>query len=91
MTVTNTGTRGVQVTVSDDRGQYLFAGLFPGTYDPKVELPGFKTYERKALSLSPSDNRGIDIRLDVGQQTELVTVTAQQEVIQTQTGAARAC
>jgi hypothetical protein len=87
VTVTNTGTRGVQTTVSDDRGQYLFAGLFPGTYDLKVELPGFKTYERKALSLSPSDNRGIDVRLDVGQQTELVTVTAQQEVIQTQTGA----
>ncbi len=77
----------MQATVSDDRGQYLFAGLFPGTYDLKVELSGFKTYERKALSLSPSDNRGIDIRLDVGQQTELVTVTAQQEVIQTQTGA----
>ena len=77
----------MQTTVSDDRGQYLFAGLFPGTYDLKVELSGFKTYERKALSLSPSDNRGIDIRLDVGQQTELVTVTAQQEVIQTQTGA----
>jgi hypothetical protein len=87
ITVTNTGTKSVQSTVSDDRGQYLLAGLFPGTYDLKVELPGFKTYERKALSLSPSDNRGIDIRLDVGQQTELVTVTAQQEVIQTQTGA----
>ena len=87
ITVTNPSNRSVQTTVSDDRGQYLFAGLFPGTYDLKVELSGFKTYERKALSLSPSDNRGIDIRLDVGQQTELVTVTAQQEVIQTQTGA----
>ena len=87
VTFTNTGTKALQNTVSDDRGQYLFAGLFPGTYDLKVELPGFKTYERKALSLSPGDNRGIDIRLDVGQQSELVTVTAQQEVIQTQTGA----
>ena len=87
ITVTNPSNRSVTTTVSDDRGQYLFAGLFPGTYDLKVELSGFKTYERKALSLSPSDNRGIDIRLDVGQQTELVTVTAQQEVIQTQTGA----
>ncbi len=77
----------MQTTVSDDRGQYLFAGLFPGTYDLKVELSGFKTYERKALSLSPSDTRGIDVRLEVGQQTETVTVTAQQEVIQTETGA----
>ena len=41
VTTTNTGTKAVQTAVSDDRGQYLFAGLFPGTYDIKVELSGF--------------------------------------------------
>jgi Carboxypeptidase regulatory-like domain/TonB-dependent Receptor Plug Domain len=87
ITATNTGTNAVQTTVSDDRGQYLLAGLFPGTYDLTVELDGFKTYERKALALSPNDNRGLDIRLEVGQRTETVTVTATQEVIQTETGA----
>ena len=87
VTLTNTGTKAVQTAVSDDRGQYLFAGLFPGTYDLKVELSGFKTYEQKGISLSPNDTRGIDVRLDVGQQSETVTVTAQQEVIQTETGA----
>ena len=86
-TLTNTGTKAVQSTVSDDRGQYLFAGLFPGTYDLRVELAGFKTYERKSVSLSPNDNRGIDIRLELGAQTETITVTSQQEVIQTETGA----
>src|SRR5687768_14135587 len=87
VTVTNTGTKGVQTAVSDDRGGYLLAGLFPGTYDLKVELSGFKTYEQKGLTLSPSDNRGIDVRLEIGQQNETVTVTSQLEVIQTQTGA----
>src|SRR6188508_2515141 len=29
ITVTNQGTKGVQSTVSDDRGQYLVPGLFP--------------------------------------------------------------
>ena len=87
VTVTNTGTKAVQSTVSDDRGQYQIAGLFPGTYDLRVELSGFKSYERKAVSLSPNDTRGLDVRLDVGQQSETITVTAQQEVIQTQTGA----
>jgi hypothetical protein len=87
VTATNTGTKAVQTTVSDDRGQYLFGGLFPATYDLKVELSGFKTYEQKALSLSPNDNRGIDVRLEIGQQTETVTVTSQLEVIQTETGA----
>src|SRR3954462_7882849 len=87
VTTTNTGTKAVQTTVSDDRGQYLFGGLFPGTYDLKVELSGFKTYEQKGLSLSPNDNRGIDVRLEIGQQSETVTVTSQLEVIQTKTGA----
>src|SRR5207237_5756098 len=63
------------------------AGVFPGIYDLKVELSGFKSYERKALTLSPNDTRGIDVRLDVGARTETVIVTGQQEVIQTETGA----
>jgi len=87
VTLTNEGTKAAQTAVSDDRGQYLFAGLFPGAYDLKVELSGFKTYERKGIALSPNDTRGLDIRLDIGQQTETVTVTGQQEVIQTETGA----
>jgi hypothetical protein len=87
VTVTNTGTKAVQTAVSDDRGQYLISGLFPGTYDLRVALSGFKTYERKAVALSPNDTRGLDVRLDVGEQSETITVTAQQEVIQTQTGA----
>ena len=87
VTVTNTGTKAIQTVTSDERGQYQFAALFPGTYDLRVELSGFKSYERKGLTLSPNDNRGIDVRLDVGQQSETITVTAQQEVIQTQTGA----
>jgi hypothetical protein len=87
VTITNVGTRGATTTVTDDRGQYLFAGLFPGTYHLKVELSGFKTYEQKGIVLSPNDNRGIDVRLELGAQTEVVTVTAQMEVIQTETGA----
>jgi hypothetical protein len=87
VTLTNAGTKAVQTAVSDDRGQYLFAALFPGTYELKVELSGFKSYERKSVALSPSDTRGIDVKLEVGAQTETVIVTGQQEVVQTQTGA----
>jgi Carboxypeptidase regulatory-like domain/TonB-dependent Receptor Plug Domain len=87
VTLTNPSTKSVQTAVSDGRGQYLFAALFPGAYDLKVELSGFKAYERKGIALSPSDSRGIDVRLEVGQQSETVVVTAQQEVIQTETGA----
>ena len=87
VTITNTGTKATQTTVTDARGQYFFAGVFPAAYDLKVELAGFKTYERKSVLLNANDARGIDVRLEVGRQTETVTVTAQTEVIQTETGA----
>jgi Carboxypeptidase regulatory-like domain/TonB-dependent Receptor Plug Domain len=87
VSVTNTGTKAVQNTVSDSRGQYILSGLFPATYDLKVELSGFKSYEQKAVAVAPNDQRGIDVRLDVGQQSETVTVTAVSELIQTETGA----
>ena len=87
VTMVNAGTKATQTAVADERGQFLFGALFPGTYDVRVELSGFKTYEQKGMSLSPSENRGLDVRLDVGNQTETVTVTSQVEVIQTETGA----
>src|SRR2546426_3698658 len=87
VTLTHSGTRAMQTAVTDDRGQYLFAGLFPSTYELKVELPGFKTYERTNIVLSPNDTRGLDVRLEIGQQTQTVLVTATPEVIQTETGA----
>src|SRR5262249_22373687 len=86
ITLTNTGTKAPTTAVTDERGQYLIS-VFPGTYDLKVELSGFKTYEQKNVTLSPSDQRGIDVRLEVGQQSETITVTAQAEIIQTETGA----
>ena len=86
VTVMNTGTKSVVTAVTDDRGG-LSRRLFPGTYDLKVELSGFKTYEQKGIVISPDITRGIDVKLEVGQQSETITVTAQQEVIQTETGA----
>jgi hypothetical protein len=86
VTITNVSTKAVATSVTDERGSYQ-AVVFPGTYNLKVELSGFKTYEQKDVAISPSDVRGIDVKLEVGAQTETVTVTAQTEVIQTETGA----
>jgi hypothetical protein len=87
VTLINEGTKAMQTAVSDGRGQYILSGIFPGTYDMKVELSGFKSYEQKAITISPADSRGIDVRLEVGQQSETVTVTSQVEIVQTETGA----
>lgn len=87
VTLTNQGTRGSRDTTSDDRGGYVFGSIFSGTYTLKGELQGFKTYEQPNIIISPGDTRGVDISLEVGAQTETVTVTAQREIVQTETGA----
>ena len=88
VTAINTGTQGrADHGHRRPRASICSPACSPGTYDLKVELSGFKTYEQKGLALSPNDNRGIDVRLEIGQQTETVTVTSQLEVIQTETGA----
>jgi Carboxypeptidase regulatory-like domain/TonB-dependent Receptor Plug Domain len=87
VTLTNAGTRDARTAVSDERGGFAFAALFAGTYEVKAELQGFKTYEAKNIVLSPNDTRGMDIALEVGAVTEVVSVTSPVEIIQTETGA----
>lgn len=87
VTLTNTGTGAAQVQITNERGGYTFTGLFPGAYQLRVELEGFRAYEQQNLTISPNDTRGIDVRLEVGALTDTVTVTALSEVIQTETGA----
>lgn len=85
--VTNTATRNTRQVVTDERGGYLFAGLLPGTYDLTVSMDGFKSFERKGITLSLNDSRGVDVLLEIGDRSETITVTAITEIIQTETGA----
>ena len=88
VTLVNSSTRAIRTAITDERGALTFSSVFPGTYDLRCELAGFKTTEQEGISLSPNDTRGISIRLEIGNQSEVVTVrAAQAEVIQTETGA----
>ncbi len=87
VTLTNTATRAIQTTDADARGAYLFSGVFPGTYDLRVEFDGFKTSEQTGLVINPQDTRGLDITLVVGSHIERVRVAADNDAIQTETGA----
>jgi hypothetical protein len=87
VTLTNTATRAAQTDTTDTRGGYVFSSVYPGPYELKAELQGFKTHEQRGLTISAADTRGIDVTLEVGQQTETITVTGQKEVTQTETGA----
>jgi hypothetical protein len=87
VTLINEATKFTRSAIADSQGQYFFASVDPGNYTLKVELNGFKTHEAKGVRISTSDAAAADVALEVGTQTETVTVTADREMIRTDTGA----
>ena len=88
VTITNAGTATTRDTVTGSDGGFLFPDLLAGTYDVKVELRGFKTYEQKGIVLSATERVALRaIALAVGALEETVLVTGESPLVQTATGA----
>jgi hypothetical protein len=71
----------VAQTATDSGGNYSFSSLSPGSYRVQTERPGFKSYLMTQLSVAPGENQA-NARLEVGQSTETVTVTAEASTVQ---------
>jgi Carboxypeptidase regulatory-like domain/TonB-dependent Receptor Plug Domain len=87
VTLTNEATKDERKTRTNDEGIYVFSALVAATYTLKIEASGFKTYSQTSLVLSPSDIRGVDVSMEIGQTSEVVSVNATADQIQTETGA----
>jgi hypothetical protein len=73
-------------TITNEAGFYLFSALPAATYTVTVELPGFKTYKKTDVKLFVNDRMGLPpIILEVGSQTESVTVEAAAVTLETVT------
>src|SRR5687768_7659389 len=87
VTVRNTATALTRDTVTDAEGLFVFTNLVAGTYDLRVTLTGFRTYEQKGLVLTATERLGVPpITLDVGGLEEVVTVEASAVHAQVQSG-----
>ena len=84
--VKNVATGQVFKTVSTTTGNYTVAALPIGAYDLTASVRGFKTYNRSGLNLAAAQIMRIDIPLEVGSQTESVTVTAEASLLKTESG-----
>ena len=62
-------------TVSNDLGQYSFAGLLPGDYELTVTLTGFEII-CKPITLKTDSPNTLDVQLTPQSHSESVTVTA---------------
>lgn len=77
VTATNVKTNVPSATVTTDTGDYAFPLLDVGEYQVSVDQPGFKAEIRKGVLLQVNEKVRVDFRLQVGSQTEQVTVTAE--------------
>jgi len=83
--VTNTETAQEVSASANDVGIYTFSNLAPGTYDVVVQAPGFPTLTHRGVSITANTLRREDVRLELGQVTESVTVDAGSIALQTDT------
>ncbi len=81
----NPATNFTRETVSATNGFYRFDQLPVGTYSITTEAAGFKKSVTQAVALSVNDTLTLDIKLEVGQVSEIVTVSEAPSAVNTET------
>src|SRR5260221_1938621 len=80
------GTRSAPAT-TDGTGAYTFPNVTAATYTVEVTMSGFKTAQRRGVPVSGGDRVSVpSMTLEVGGQTEAVTVVAESPLVQAQSG-----
>jgi len=85
--VTNTGTGETRAVSTDSSGNYVVALLLPGEYDVDVSNSGFKTVSVVGVRVIVSEKTTVNARLEIGEVSQKVTVSATMEQLQTQSSA----
>jgi hypothetical protein len=85
VTLTNTQTNQVRTATTGTDGSYRFTLIPPGTYRVRFAASGFKTSEVSTFNVNVTETPVLDRTLEIGAQTEQVTVEAVQETLQTAT------
>jgi hypothetical protein len=83
VSVTDVGTNVTTSSVTDGTGSYVIPLLNSGTYTAKVELEGFKTAVQSKFALDVATKVRVDFTMQVGQVSELVTVSNVAPLIET--------
>ena len=83
ITVTNTATALSREAITDNDGFFQVLSLPIGNYTVAVEKTGFKKYVAQAKTLLINQNLRIDMKLELGSQTEVVSVEGQTAGVET--------
>ncbi|MFN2531011.1 MAG: carboxypeptidase regulatory-like domain-containing protein [Pyrinomonadaceae bacterium] len=83
VTVTNEATGVTQTQTTTEAGVYSFDSLPVGDYTVSIELTGFKKFQKTGNHVEVNTPLTVDAALEVGQVSEVVTVTGGAEQLQT--------
>lgn len=76
ITLTQAGTNVMLSTMTDSSGRYLFAAASPGQYSLKCTGKGFRTTTISLVQVDVLKSSTLDIKLELGQQSEVIEVVA---------------
>jgi len=85
LTATNNATAQVRTVISGADGVYRFTLLPPGRYKITVSMQGFQTAEFPSITINVTETAVLNCTLKIGAPTEVVTVEAEAELVQTAT------
>jgi hypothetical protein len=78
VTLTGEGNGFVRTVNTTHEGFFAFPDLTPATFTLMIEANGFKTYRQTGIPINADEQRSIgQIKLEVGQVSESVTVSAE--------------
>jgi len=85
--VTSTATGQPRMATTQGNGTYLVPLLPPGNYKVEASAKGFKSVEIQQISIHVTETATVDIRLEVGAVSEVVSVHDVAELVQTNSSA----
>ena len=83
VTIVNKQTGQTREITSDASGNYNITNVLPGTYDVRVTASGFRTAVRESLDVSAGNVARVDFKMEVGQVSESISVSASAVQLQT--------
>ena len=87
VTVTNVDTNVSNTVTANTTGYWEVGFLIPGAYAVTAESGGFKTLKRTGITLNTGDRLALDLKLEIGESSTSVTVTADASLLNTTTAA----
>ncbi len=83
VTVTDVARGVTQNLITDSDGAYVALNLVAGTYSVRVEVKGFKVFERKNIQIEVGKDLRVDVVLQTGSTSETITITEEVPMVDT--------